>query len=89
MPRTGKLRLLLGFACCACLAIGQASAAPAEYSPVRGYSVSIGPEANRLIRGGGALDWFDIMFVIGVLLAGRRHARGRQDQRSVRRHSKR
>jgi serine protease len=28
--------------------------------------------------GGGALDWWDMMFVVGVLLAGRRHAgRGR------------
>jgi hypothetical protein len=24
--------------------------------------------------GGGALDWLDMMFVAGVLLAGRRHA---------------
>jgi hypothetical protein len=23
------------------------------------------------------LDWLDMMFVVGVLLAGRRHARGR------------
>jgi serine protease len=28
-------------------------------------------------KGGGALDWLDIMFVTGVLLAGRRYARGR------------
>ncbi len=28
-------------------------------------------------KGGGALDWLDIMFVIGVLLAGRGYARGR------------
>jgi hypothetical protein len=25
--------------------------------------------------GGGALDWWDTMFVVGVLLAGRRHVR--------------
>jgi hypothetical protein len=23
--------------------------------------------------GGGAVDWLDMMFVVGVLLAGRRH----------------
>jgi hypothetical protein len=28
-------------------------------------------------KGGGALDWLDIMFVTGVLLAGRRYGRGR------------
>jgi hypothetical protein len=28
-------------------------------------------------KGGGALDWLDIMFVIGVLLAGRGYARVR------------
>ena len=30
--------------------------------------------------GGGALDWLDMMFVVGVLLAGRRHA-GRRSAR--------
>jgi hypothetical protein len=25
--------------------------------------------------GGGDLDWWDTMFVVGVLLAGRRHAK--------------
>jgi hypothetical protein len=24
--------------------------------------------------GGGAVDWLDLMFIVGVLLAGRRHA---------------
>jgi serine protease len=28
-------------------------------------------------KGGGALDWLDVMFVTGVLLAGRRYGRGR------------
>jgi hypothetical protein len=28
-------------------------------------------------KGGGELDWLDIMFVTGVLLAGRRYGRGR------------
>ncbi len=28
--------------------------------------------------GGGEIDWFDVLFVVGVLLAGRRGARGRQ-----------
>jgi hypothetical protein len=27
--------------------------------------------------GGGALDWWDTLFVVGVLLAGRRHAKRR------------
>jgi hypothetical protein len=27
--------------------------------------------------GGGDLDWWDTMFVVGVLLAGRRHAKRR------------
>lgn len=27
--------------------------------------------------GGGALDWWDTMFVVGVILAGRRHAKRR------------
>jgi hypothetical protein len=31
--------------------------------------------------GGGALDWLDVMFVIGVLLAGRRHVVRRQVSR--------
>jgi len=30
--------------------------------------------------GGGALDWLDMMFVVGVLLAGRRHV-GRRSAR--------
>jgi len=30
--------------------------------------------------GGGALDWLDMMFVVGVLLAGRRHT-GRRSSR--------
>jgi hypothetical protein len=30
--------------------------------------------------GGGAVDWLDMMFVVGVLLAGRRHA-GRRSAR--------
>jgi hypothetical protein len=28
-------------------------------------------------KGGGALDWLDVMFVTGLLLAGRRYTRGR------------
>jgi hypothetical protein len=28
-------------------------------------------------KGGGALDWLDVMFVTGLILAGRRYARGR------------
>jgi serine protease len=31
-------------------------------------------------KGGGALDWLDVMFVVGVLLAGRRHV-GRRSPR--------
>jgi serine protease len=30
--------------------------------------------------GGGALDWWDMMFVVGVLLAGRRHVKRRSSQ---------
>jgi hypothetical protein len=30
--------------------------------------------------GGGDLDWWDMMFVVGVLLAGRRHT-GRRSAR--------
>ncbi len=35
--------------------------------------------------GGGALDWWDTMFVVGVLLAGRRHGKRRpRDRRDER-----
>jgi hypothetical protein len=35
-------------------------------------------------RGGGAVDWLDMMFVVGVLLAGRRQA-GRPPRGGTRR----
>jgi hypothetical protein len=43
-------------------------------------SASLTVTAPGKSGGGGAWDWLDMMFVVGVLLAGRRHARGRPTQ---------
>jgi len=43
-----------------------------------GASTSLTVTAPK--SGGGALDWLDMMFVVGVLLAGRRHV-GRRSAR--------
>jgi hypothetical protein len=68
------------------------SAAAGNYtSSIGAHALSTGPGGGNAAgasaslevtapskSGGGALDWWDMMFVVGVLLAGRRQARRRQ-----------
>ena len=57
-------------------AVGDLTTAPAG-SNTAGASASLTVTAPS--GGGGALDWWDTLFVVGVLLAGRRHSkRGRR-----------
>jgi hypothetical protein len=57
-------------------AVGDLITAPAG-SNTAGASASLTVTAPG--GGGGALDWWDTLFIVGVLLAGRRHSkRGRR-----------
>jgi hypothetical protein len=56
------------------VAVGAVTTAPAGANAA---SVSTTLRVTAPSKGGGAIDWWDTLFVVGVLLAGRRHAKRR------------
>jgi serine protease len=50
-------------------------AAPAATPPAATTPTTASPAAKPSSGGGGELDWWDTLFVVGVLLAGRRHGK--------------
>ncbi len=73
MPRTARLILLCGLACCAASFAGQSRAAGPEFNPVPRHAVAIGPEAHRLIVGFRATPGNAVTKMVIVRTRGRRY----------------
>ena len=70
-------RIVVGFRAAAAHRVAQVMAGASRHKTMVTQADKGTAEVIAPSQGGGALDWWDTLFAVGVLLAGRRHVKRR------------